>query len=334
MRLHHTTDRKLCSSIAERGFRDSYRMATGVYLSPPDQLWVGGGFSELDFDLLEPYHVVFAFDVPDDIAAQYAVREKTPTRDDVDVPENLDDDPPENWDTSGPGWLIYEYCIPAAVANLFCVGPVHWTGDPPLTEAQLTVIAARLKPATDPASNGEPTRHGAVPGGVGQLPPQRNDEMTEVRRQAYEDGRMAANRFAALHPDEVKGFPRGTTHLFTPEGGAILRVAMDNVERTDRLQQQHGNQELPPVCSALLSDLMERYGRLKEHIAAHPESTDSDPKMAALVSSIEAIGDAARSEALRAGVPGADLCVDEPKPEDEYFARGFVEQLDAALEWS
>ncbi|MDB5312350.1 MAG: hypothetical protein JWO38_6552 [Gemmataceae bacterium] len=156
--------------------------------------------------------------------------------------------------------------------------------------------------------------------------------MTDAQRQAFEEGRVAADRFAALHPDEVKGFPRGTTHLFTPEGGALLRAAMDCAEREERFQDQ----ELPPEYAALRSELVGRYGRLKEHIATHlnPESAESDPRTAALLSAVEATGDAIHAHAIRAGVPGDDLCVDEPKPEDEYFARGFVEQLDAALESS
>ncbi|MDB5313475.1 MAG: hypothetical protein JWO38_7677 [Gemmataceae bacterium] len=150
MRLHHVTHRRHVASITETGFEDSRWTVTGVFLSPPGALWVAGGMDELNFDLLEPYHVVFAFDVPADVAAQYAVMEKTPMLDEEpdEVPENLDDDPPEKWDTTAPGWVIFEYCIPAAVANLYCAGPVHWTGDPPLSAAQLALIEARRKPPT------------------------------------------------------------------------------------------------------------------------------------------------------------------------------------------
>ncbi len=154
MRLHHVTSRERCPSIAEHGFRDSHRMVTGVNLAPPGKLWVAGGMDELDFDFLLPDEVAFAFEVPDEVAVQYEVREKVPTPDDLgdNIPENLDDDPAENWDCST--WPIYEYVIPAEVVNRYCLGPVHWTGDPPLSGDQLELIVARqertLLSANDP----------------------------------------------------------------------------------------------------------------------------------------------------------------------------------------
>jgi hypothetical protein len=126
MQLRHTTTRDQCASIAENGFQDSDPSNVGVYLAPPGGWWCGGGFFELadgEKPLAFDDFVVFAFDVPDDVAKLYARYEEPPDR---------------------PGeWGIYEYLIPADVVNLYCLGPEAWDGEPPLTDRQLALIAAR-----------------------------------------------------------------------------------------------------------------------------------------------------------------------------------------------
>lgn len=140
MRLYHTTHRNNCASIAEHGFRDNRRMLVGVYLAPPDQVWIGGGFGALpDGEQPSPLpaEVVFAFDVPDEIAAQFAVYEEHP---DLDSDWSGEGDPP---DVPPDRMMLYEYCIPAEIVNRHFAGIVHWSGERPLTDQQLAAMQAR-----------------------------------------------------------------------------------------------------------------------------------------------------------------------------------------------
>jgi hypothetical protein len=129
-RLHHTTHRRHCETIAREGFRDSHRMVSGVYLAPPGRLWSCGGFEDLgddcDFSGLGPSLVVYAFDVPDDVAAQFAVYERKSEFGHLDAGladgADLDDIPV---DVNDGTFELYEYCVPAEIANRFCVGIVH-----------------------------------------------------------------------------------------------------------------------------------------------------------------------------------------------------------------
>jgi hypothetical protein len=133
------TDRKNCGSIADHGFRESWRShTTGVFLSPPGLVWCCDGMKKLDsIDALGSEFVAFAFDIPDDVAAQYAVYEEV--RD--DDPEPGDGELPFLTDTQG--MVLYEYCVPAEVANRHCIGVVYWEGESPINESQRATLEGR-----------------------------------------------------------------------------------------------------------------------------------------------------------------------------------------------
>lgn len=137
VRLHHKTFRQFCESIALNGFLDGDRNAefgfpSGVYLSPPGMVWSCG--TPVEFDPADgpgvdgPEEVVFAFDIPDHIAEPFAVWE--------------DGDPhPDSGEMTPP--ILYEYLVPAEIANRYCIGPVAWQGEPPLTPELLALIHGR-----------------------------------------------------------------------------------------------------------------------------------------------------------------------------------------------
>jgi hypothetical protein len=106
VRLHHVTHRRNVPSIASEGFRDSNRLdgVYGLFLSPPGMLWSCGGFtaSERPAEELGPDEVVYAFEIPDHQVAEFAVFEQLP----------------------GGELTLCEYCVPAELANRYCVGLV------------------------------------------------------------------------------------------------------------------------------------------------------------------------------------------------------------------
>jgi hypothetical protein len=106
MRVHHATKSRLRTRIEREGFRESARThATGVFLSPPGWLWVAGGMEPFDPDCVpDGDDVVYAFDLPDDEAERYAVWEEHPATGEM---------------------FVYEYCVPAEVANRYLVGIVE-----------------------------------------------------------------------------------------------------------------------------------------------------------------------------------------------------------------
>jgi len=112
MRLCHAAAAENRPSIAAHGFRDSVRdHATGVFLSPPGFLWQAGGMVWVGEDSPQPVNdeAVYVFDIPDDVATEFADYEDVPF------------DPAVPFVRTADGFALYEFCVPAAVANKYLV---------------------------------------------------------------------------------------------------------------------------------------------------------------------------------------------------------------------
>ena len=131
MRLYHTTAREHCASIAVAGFAESRagKYGRGVYLAIGPYTRASLTLDLAEVGLLDEHLVVFAFDIPDDIAAAHAcgglcyLSPDDPEYDpEIDAPEpGLDAGlPPDEW------------AVPAEIANLYFAELVHWTGGRPL----------------------------------------------------------------------------------------------------------------------------------------------------------------------------------------------------------
>jgi hypothetical protein len=142
MRLYHTTSRDRCDAIASAGFTESRagKYGPGVYLAEGPFTREFLTLDPTEAHLLEPHLVVFAFDIPDELARSYAcggVCYLSP--DDPEYDPEIDTPEP-----GCEGLKADEWPVPAEVANRHFAGLVHWTGEPPLNAEQLAVMTGRV----------------------------------------------------------------------------------------------------------------------------------------------------------------------------------------------
>jgi hypothetical protein len=148
--------------------------------------------------------------------------------------------------------------------------------------------------------------------------------MNADQHAAYVEGRETASRFCELYPDHnlnSSGSAKRGESL-TPEFGCVLR---QGVESMIRLAAMPPDTPLGPEGS----EFVDRYWRYKDHVDSlpSPESAETDSRTESLLSALEASADGIEHHARSAGVPLDDLLPPTPQPEDEYFARGFVDFL-------
>src|SRR5687768_9499228 len=135
MRLYHVTRRENCPGIAAEGLKDGQYLPKGVWLA--DGLWChedATAYLPDQHEELTDDGVVLAFDIPDDIAAEWTETWEPPLPPDYD-PEI--DKPDEDYEKYIVGRSQTLACLPAELVNRHFAGVIHWKGDPPFTDAEL-----------------------------------------------------------------------------------------------------------------------------------------------------------------------------------------------------